>query len=105
LELVLFLRLGMLELLEPLPRHLPLVFTLFGWADCRLGWNRCGRCWLLRLLELAWALDLGLELMLDAELEAQLDLELGLCSAMEPELALGPVEGAGPLLFDNDCRR
>jgi hypothetical protein len=28
-----------------------------------------------------------------------------LCSAMEPELALGPVEGAGPLLFDNDCRR
>jgi hypothetical protein len=55
--------------------------------------------------ELAWALDLGLELMLDAELEAQLDLELGLCSAMEPELALGPVEGAGTLLFDNDCRR
>jgi hypothetical protein len=50
--------------------------------------------------ELALALDLGLELMLDAKLDA----ELRLCPAMEPELALGPVEGPGPLLFDNDCR-
>jgi hypothetical protein len=54
--------------------------------------------------ELALALDLGLELMLDAKLEAQLDAELRLCPAMEPELALGPVEGPGPLFFDNDCR-
>lgn len=88
----------MLELLELLPQLPP----------TRLHCLRLGRmpAWMepLRPLlapeapgELALALDLGLELMLDAKLR--------LCPAMEPELALGPVEGPGPLLFDNDCRR